>query len=62
MPLLKMKGDDEEIERRFTLESQRKLSTEQRFQMIFEKTKLTRELLRAHGHSSPPQIIKRKKG
>ena len=60
MPLLKLKSHDEEKERKFDLESLRKLTTEERFQMMFEKAKITRELLEAHGHSQPPQIIKRK--
>ena len=60
MPLLKMKEHDEEKERRFTLQNQRKLTIEERFQMLFEKARLMRELLKSHGHTSTPQIIKRK--
>ena len=37
MPLLKMKEHDEEKERKFTLQSQRRLTVEERFQMLFEK-------------------------
>lgn len=62
MPLLKVKNHDEEKERRFTLECQRKLTIDDRFQMLLEKSKLMRELLRSHGHTPPPQIVKRKKG
>lgn len=60
MPVLKLKFHDEEKERKFDLESLRILTTEERFQMMFEKAKITRELLKAHGHFPPPQIVKRK--
>ena len=60
MSLLKLKFHDEEKERAFDLENLRKLTTAERFQMMFEKAKITKELLKAHGHSPPPQIVKRK--
>ena len=60
MPLLKLKDHDEEKEWRFTLQNQQKLTIEERFRMLLEKSALMRELLRSHGHSQPPQIIKRK--
>ena len=58
--MLKLKNHDEEKERRFSLENQQKLTVQERFQMLFEKSKLMKELLRDHGHSPPPQIVKRK--
>lgn len=60
MPLLKIKESDEAKERKFDLECQQKMTTEERFQMLFEKAKLTRELLKAHGHLPAPHIVKRK--
>ncbi len=46
MPMLKLTMHDEEKERRFELESLRLLTTEQLFQMMFEKTRIMKELLR----------------
>ena len=62
MPVLKLKEHDEEKERKFTLDCQLKMTPEERFRMLFEKARMTRDLLKAYGHTPPPQIVKRKTG
>ena len=60
MPVLKLKEHDEKKEIDFTISCYKKMTSDQLFHMMFEKSRLVKELLYAHGHSRPPQITKRK--
>lgn len=60
MPILKLKNHDEAAEIIFEIEHLKKLSQDDRFRMMIEKSKIARELMKRHGHSQPPQILKRK--
>jgi len=51
--------DDEEKELDFELAYQLSLTTQQRFEMMFEKSRVLKELLIKHGHRKPFEIIKR---
>lgn len=62
MPVLKLKNHDEKKEREFEIENLLKMSCQQRFKMMFEKTQIIKNLLKQNGHTWPPQIIKRKAG
>ncbi|MBI4838993.1 MAG: hypothetical protein HY806_07650 [Nitrospirae bacterium] len=59
-PILKLNQHNEKKEREFELRYLLSLSTRQRFEMMFQKSKETRELLEKHGHRKPFEIIKRK--
>jgi len=58
-PVLKIDNDDEEKELDFELAYQLSLTTQQRFEMMFEKSRVLKELLIKHGHRKPFKIIKR---
>ncbi len=58
-PLLKCDRDDEDRELDFELDYQLSLSVEERFRMMFRKSRETAELLIRNGHRKPVQIIKR---
>lgn len=60
MPILKLDGHDEERELAFTVSCYKKMTSAQLFHMMFERNKYIWEMLKAYGHSRPPQIIKRK--
>ncbi len=60
MPILKCKTDDPEAELEFELEYQRSLTTEERFEMMFAKSKQIKEMLLQYGHRKPVEVIKRK--
>ena len=60
MPILKLKKHDEVKERKFELENLKKLSTEQRFRMMFERSRVMKNQLIEHGYSKSIEIIKRK--
>jgi hypothetical protein len=60
VPILKLKDHDEKREIDFTISCYKQMTADQLFQMMFEKSRLMKELLSAHGHSQPCQIIKRK--
>jgi len=59
MRILKLEIDGEEKELEFELEYQRLLTTQQRFEMMFEKSRVMAQLLHKHGHRKPFEIIKR---
>lgn len=59
MAVLKLKKHDERAEIRFEIENLKKMTVEERFQMMLEKSRIIRELLRQNGHSEPVEIIKR---
>jgi len=60
MPVLKTKLNNEEKELDFELKYQLSLTTEQRFRMMFKKSREMQEMLRKNGHRKPFEIIKRK--
>ena len=51
--------DDEEKEIDFELDYQLSLTADQRFQMMFQKSRELGELLKKNEHGKSPQIIKR---
>ena len=58
-PILKLETDDEERELEFELDYQLSLTTQQRFEMMFEKSRIIKQLLLENGHRKPFEIIKR---
>lgn len=58
-PILKMDQDDEEREMDFELDYQLSLDVEQRFRMMFQKSKELAAILEKNGHRKPSEIIKR---
>ena len=58
-PILKTSSNDEEKELEFELDYQLSLTTQQRFEMMFEKSRVMAQLLHKHGHRKPFEIIKR---
>jgi hypothetical protein len=58
-PVLKMESDDEEKELEFELAYQRTLTTQQRFELMFRKSREIAEMLLRHGHRKPFEIVKR---
>ncbi|MCX5866378.1 MAG: hypothetical protein NT009_02680 [Proteobacteria bacterium] len=59
--ILKLDHHDEEKELEFELDYQASLTTAERFQMMFERSNLVKEMLIRHGHRKPVEIIKRTK-
>lgn len=62
MPILKLTHHDEVQEIRFEIASLAKMTTDQLFQMMIEKSKIIRQLLEQNGHPRPHQIVKRTSG
>ena len=63
-PILKLDQDDEDRELEFELAYQRSLTTQQRFDMMFRRSRLMAEALARHerrtrGHRTPAEIVKR---
>jgi hypothetical protein len=58
-PILKLDEDNEEKEIDFELDYQLSLDVEQRFRMMFQKSKELAEMLVKNGHRRPSEIIKR---
>ena len=58
-PILMLDKDDEEKEIDFELDYQLSLTADQRFQMMFQKSRELGELLKKNEHGKSPQIIKR---
>ena len=58
-PILKLDEDNEEKEIDFELDYQLSLDVEQRFRMMFQKSKELVEMLEKNGHRRPSEIIKR---
>jgi hypothetical protein len=58
-PVWKLDTDDEEKELQFELAYQRSLTTQQRFEMMFRKSREMAEILQRHGHRKPFEIVKR---
>ncbi len=61
-PVLKLKRHNEEKEIFFELKYQLSLTTRQRFEMMFKKTKEIISLLEKSGYRKPFEIIKRTEG
>ena len=57
--VLKVDKDKPDKELEFELNFLQSLTTKQRFQMMFKKTKEILDLLEKSGHRRPSQIIKR---
>jgi hypothetical protein len=55
----KLETDDEEKELQLELAYQRSLTIQQRFEMMFNKSREMAEMLQRHGHRKPFEIIKR---
>jgi len=58
-PVLQLDGDDEEKELAFELAYLRSLTTQQRFDLMFRKSREIVEILIRNGHREPTAIIKR---
>lgn len=59
MPLLKIKGHDEEKEREFELMHQMSLTTQQRFEAMISLSIELIKLAIRHGYRKTPKIVKR---
>ena len=57
--ILKLEKDDQDRELEFELEYQLSLTVEQRFRMMFQKSREIAEILVRNGHRKPFEIIKR---
>ena len=57
--ILKLENDDQDRELEFELEYQLSLTVEQRFRMMFQKSREIAEILVRNGHRKPSEIIKR---
>ena len=59
-PILKINSENPDKELDFELEYQLSLSVQQRFEMMFEKSRQIAQILIDNGHRKTPAIIKRK--
>lgn len=57
--ILRLDRADEERELEFELAYQRTLTTQQRFEMMFSKSREMKEILLRHGYRKPIEIVKR---
>jgi hypothetical protein len=60
MAVLKLKKHDEDKEIDFELNYLMSLTTRQRFELMFEKSRQMARLLRKNGRRKTPKVIKRK--
>jgi hypothetical protein len=58
-PVLKLCEHDEDKELEFELAFQRWLTTQQRFDLMFRKSREMKEMLLKHGHRKPAEVVKR---
>ncbi len=58
-PIWKLDADDEGKELEFELAYQRSLTTQQRFEMMFRKSREMAEMLERRGYRKPFEVIKR---
>ena len=58
-PILKIDKDDEEKEMDFEIDYQLSLDVEQRFRMMFQKSRELAMMLEQNGYRKPSEIIKR---
>lgn len=59
MPILKLDKDDEAQQLEFELAYQRTLTTQQRFELMFRRSREIAEVLLRHGYRKPVEIVKR---
>ncbi len=59
MPILKLDKDDETEQLEFELTYQRTLTTQERFELMFRKSREIAEVLLRHGYRKPVEIVKR---
>lgn len=59
MTVLKLKEHDSERELEFELAYLRSLTTQQRFELMFRRSREIAELMTKRGHRESPKIIKR---
>lgn len=52
-PVLKLREHDEDLELEFELAYQRGLTTQQRFELMFRKSREMNEMLLRHGYREP---------
>ncbi len=57
--ILKLSNDDAERELEFELTWLRSLTVQQRFELMFRKSREIAEALLRHGHRKPVEIVKR---
>ncbi len=57
--MIEENANSEELELEFELAYQRTLTTQQRFKLMFRKSREIAEVLLRHGHRKPVEIIKR---
>jgi hypothetical protein len=57
--ILKLENDDQDRELEFEVEYQLSLTVEQRFRMMFQKSREMAEILVRNGYRKPFEIIKR---
>jgi hypothetical protein len=60
MAVLKLSKHDENREIEFELDYLMSLTTKQRFEMMFEKSRQMASLLRRNGRRKTPKVVKRK--
>jgi hypothetical protein len=58
-PVLKLREDDEEKELEFEPAFQRGLTTQQRFELMFRKSREMKAMLLKHGYEGPAEIVRR---
>jgi len=58
-PILKTEKHDEDEELEFELAYQRTLTTQERFELMFRKSREIAEMLLRHGYRKPVEIVKR---
>ena len=58
-PILKLEMADAEKELEFELAYQRTLTTQERFEMMFRKSRELAEMLLKHGYRKPTEVTKR---
>ena len=59
-PILKLEKDDSEKELEFEIDYQLSLTIQQRFEMMFRKSREIAQMLIDIGHRKPSEIIKRR--
>jgi hypothetical protein len=57
--VLKVEGDDPERELAFEVAYLRSLTTQQRFDLMFRRSREMAETLIRHGHRKPREVVKR---
>jgi hypothetical protein len=58
-PVLKLQEHDEDQELEFELAYQRGLTTQQRFELMFRRSREMKEMLLRHGYREPLEVVKR---